>query len=380
MALPQGVKDSLDEVKNRSMAFGAAKYEELLPGIDDGIPSRGGIALYSGDIPLTSYGLGTRRLTSLAIQRQCAKSKSTLLIDEVESGLEPHRVIALVNALNSDLNIAQVFITTHSAAVVEYCSWQNIAIAHNDESHCHISFVDDKLQPMLRTSPSAFLARRVLVVEGKTEEGICRALLEIWDEEMRSAGKLVSAGYGFALCQGGGGAAACKKAMELQSLGYEVALLIDNDDEPVRAKVRTLESSGVKVSTWSEGMDIEHMATSTMSLDTLLGLLAFALSEKEFEIVLHDLHGNGLSDAITDFDAAHWESQNIEEARLIVADAATRKDLPSKDRDKKCWFKSVESGKALGKWLYENDPEGLVETVRVAIKPFIYPESDINDC
>lgn len=379
MELPSGVKDSLDGIRKGSMALGAAEYEELLPGIDDGIPSRGGIALYSGDIPLTSYGLGTRRLTSLAIQRQCASNKSTLLVDEVESGLEPHRVVALVDALNSDPGIAQAFITTHSAAVVEYCSWENIAVANRNAGDCRISFVGNKLQAMLRTSPSAFLARRVLVVEGKTEEGICRVLLEKWDEGMRASGRLVSSGYGFALCQGGGGALACEKAEELQSLGYEVALLVDNDDESIRKRVADLGTNGVRVITWSEGMDTEHMATSLMCLRTLLGLLTFVSTDMDEEIVLRDLHSNGLSAATTDFELAHWENQNLEHARKVVADAATRKDLPGKDRGRKSWFKSVERGKALGEWLLGNDPGGLVEIVRNELKSFVYRESVPND-
>ncbi|WP_175272027.1 ATP-binding protein [Prescottella equi] len=45
-----------------------------------------------GDVPLSSFGLGTRRLTSLSIQDEAMDGGSIIAIDEVEHGLEPHRL------------------------------------------------------------------------------------------------------------------------------------------------------------------------------------------------------------------------------------------------------------------------------------------------
>ncbi|MBM4591325.1 AAA family ATPase [Rhodococcus hoagii] len=55
--------------------------------------------LHDGDVPLSSLGLGTRRLTSLSIQDQAMDDGSIIAIDEVEHGLEPHRLAQVLHHL-----------------------------------------------------------------------------------------------------------------------------------------------------------------------------------------------------------------------------------------------------------------------------------------
>ena len=53
-------------------------------------------------VPLRGLGLGSTRLLIAGLQRQAAAHASIILIDELEHGLEPHRIIMLLGALGSE--------------------------------------------------------------------------------------------------------------------------------------------------------------------------------------------------------------------------------------------------------------------------------------
>ena len=73
----------------------------------------GGLSLHDGDIPLRTLGLGSRRMLTLGIEQQDLKEPHLTLVDEVEYGLEPHRIARLLKNLASDTR-GQYFVTTHS--------------------------------------------------------------------------------------------------------------------------------------------------------------------------------------------------------------------------------------------------------------------------
>src|SRR5690606_2569812 len=60
----------------------------------------GAISLHDGNgVPLRSLGVGSSRLLLAGLQREASKSSTVLLIDEIEHGLEPHRVTRLLESL-----------------------------------------------------------------------------------------------------------------------------------------------------------------------------------------------------------------------------------------------------------------------------------------
>jgi hypothetical protein len=65
-------------------------------------------------VPLRALGLGSSRLLIAALQRKAAEKATTFLIDELEYGLEPHRIIRLLGALGAkeDVPPLQVFTVT----------------------------------------------------------------------------------------------------------------------------------------------------------------------------------------------------------------------------------------------------------------------------
>lgn len=288
--------------------------------------------------------LGTRRLTSLAIQKLGATDKSTLLIDEVESGLEPHRVIGLIEALRSDEDISQAFLTTHSSNAVESCSAAEIAILVNRSGAAQCSFVPKELESLHRSNPSPFLARSIIVVEGKTEEGLYRAFAERHDDKSREKGDPTLAARGVCLCQGGGGSNAVSKAIRFASLGYKVALLVDADDTDTNNKLDSARKSGVCIFTWPNGWSIENAIFDALDKEQISQLLAFIVDEKivSCECVNSDFSNNGLGSFDPSSPEACWLGRPEENVReMLVASASKRNG----------WFKSVPASIELGKWL-----------------------------
>mgnify|MGYP000854976705 CR=1 FL=1 len=347
LSVPADFVSVLDDIRASAQALGAADYSDMTPGLDvsrgDGY---GSLALYSGSVPVHRYGLGTRRLTSLAIQKLGASDKSTLLIDEAESGLEPHRVIGLIETLRSDGDISQAFLTTHSSNAVESCSAAEIAILANRSGAARCSFVPEELEGLHRSNPSPFLARSIIVVEGQTEEGLYRAFAERHDDASRAQGDPTLAARGVCLCQGNGGSSAVSKAMGFASLGYKVALLVDADDSDTNDKLESARKSGVRIFTWPNGWSTESAIFDALEKEQISQLLVFIV-DKEIvsrERVNSDFSNNGLGTFNPSSPEACWLGRPEEDVReRLVASASKRKG----------WFKSVPASIELGKWLID---------------------------
>lgn len=84
----------------------------------------GAIALHSDTgIPLRSLGTGSSRLLVAGLQRAAASAAPIALVDEVEYGLEPHRLMRFLDSLGAKDAAAplQVFMTTHSRSRCANC-------------------------------------------------------------------------------------------------------------------------------------------------------------------------------------------------------------------------------------------------------------------
>ena len=57
----------------------------------------GGMALHDGEMPLRQLGLGSKRMLTTGLQKNSLRAPHITLFDEVELGLEPHRVARLVH-------------------------------------------------------------------------------------------------------------------------------------------------------------------------------------------------------------------------------------------------------------------------------------------
>ncbi len=80
----------------------------------------GALSLHENNVPLRNKGSGTKKLIGAAMQMKLYGGKNISIIDELETGLEPHRIRGLIYKLkNSDQHI---FATTHSPVVIRELS------------------------------------------------------------------------------------------------------------------------------------------------------------------------------------------------------------------------------------------------------------------
>jgi putative ATP-dependent endonuclease of OLD family len=88
----------------------------------------GGLALHEGEMPLRQLGLGSRRMLTSSLQKQALKRPHVTLFDEIEFGLEPHRIARLLKHLKEDAS-GTYFLATHSPVVLRSRSQSCISSA-----------------------------------------------------------------------------------------------------------------------------------------------------------------------------------------------------------------------------------------------------------
>jgi len=124
-------------------------------------------------LPLASWGAGTRRLSALAIAEQNQGEAPITIVDEVERGLEPYRQRALMEKLQTAKS--QVFVTTHSPAAISAASGAGLWYVDHAGRIGHLDAT--KTARHRKADPETFLARLSVVAEGATEVGFTSALL-----------------------------------------------------------------------------------------------------------------------------------------------------------------------------------------------------------
>lgn len=222
--------------------------------------SRGTISLHDeAGIPLRGLGLGSTRLLVAGLQRKAARKSTILLIDELEHGLEPHRILRLLGFLGAkeDAPPLQVFMTTHSPVAVRELSASQLFVTRAGPNRHQLLPVatTDEMQSTVRLYPEAFLAPAVIVCEGATEIGLLRGL----DQFRAARGESALSAVGSALVDAGGGEPdrPFARAAAFHSLGYRVAILRDDDTSPTAVVEADFAASGGKVIAWRQGRTLE---------------------------------------------------------------------------------------------------------------------------
>ena len=360
------------KIQERANQVGGGSFSDIKPGLDTSRSSMGAsLALYEGVVPLTSYGLGSRRLASLAVQQLAAGDRAVAVIDEIEAGLEPHRAIRLLAYLISSAEYSQIVLTTHSPVLVEQAKLENLAAVRNRDGEVTVSMLgesDEAMQRLRRTKPSSLLARRVVVVEGKTEHGLLLECIDVWDKERGTKGLSTAAGEGAVVMDAVGGAEVILKAQSLLSLGLEVVAFLDNDDRGVDKTAKEAEKNGALLIRWTKGSDTEHQLCAQMNETMLTQLIAAGSVQRSGdETVLQDLNLPSFETQVTSLDVGSWVAQGmaLEDARTRIATAAHERK----------WFRMVDSGRALGAFVlgdYESPEIEQFVTRLNQVKSFIY--------
>lgn len=237
----------------------------------------GRVCLHDGDVPLRLKGKGTKRLISMAIQTVLAQYGGIMLIDEVEQGLEPDRVKHLVRTLKKD-NKGQIFITTHSSEVITELDVEDLVIVNNKEGNVAISALDKNFQDIIRACPEAGYAKKVIVCEGKTEIGICRAL-----DTYRKNNDNEYMSFKDCVYTLGEGTSFTSRAMKLKELGLAVCVFCDSDDSKIKPTKEELKNSDVKIFDWDNNNCIEHQVFQDLPWDGVKELIDYVIKNKSIE-------------------------------------------------------------------------------------------------
>ena len=69
---------------------------------------------------MRALGLGSTRLMIAGLQRRAVSESAIVLVDELEHGLEPHRITRLLGSMGAkeEPPPLQAFVTTHAPAVI----------------------------------------------------------------------------------------------------------------------------------------------------------------------------------------------------------------------------------------------------------------------
>lgn len=380
---PPGVAGGAARAGELLRALGSAHMVQPRAGLDPSTASRGGsLILHDGVIPSTQAGLGSIRLASIAFQLAAFDQTSVVLIDEVELGLEPHRLAHLLAELRrrSQGKTGQVIITTHSPLVVEAVEATELSIARSSEGVVSINQLPAELedfkkfepQATIRSGPSAMLAARIVVCEGKTEVGICRALADQWHAE--SPGVVALAGCAF---RNGGGNEAPDKAGCLARLGYPVCLFVDNDlsgahRTDYESRLATAVHAGVVLVQWPEGFAIEDQLARdlpSVAINELLSLAAEFADSADPEMTIRDSVSSELGSGVflNGMTIGQWTSDSgrtDDQLRIAIGRTA----------HKKKWFKNESKSEQLGwlvvKYLTELATDSQSTVAIMALKDF----------
>lgn len=304
------------------------------------------VGLFEGGAPLSQRGLGSQRLLSMGLNINATTDGALLLVDEVETGLEPYRLKSLINEFRTNHSTSgQIIMTTHSPVVVAECTTSELVIIqchdgvttayslHNIEGE-----TDEVIQREVRRNPEAFLCKRIIVCEGKTEIGFVRALDNFIS--LKHQYRMACEGVGMAL---GGGEQLFACATFLAKCGYDVCVFMDSDlDGKDSAKKEAKRIYNIDTYDWDTGNSIEEQLFSDVTKPIAEAMLQIAVNEKGIELVVAKLSGIPFE---LEGETIRFGSITPEQQHQIGSIAKQKKSA---------WYKRIDLGEQLGSVVFTN--------------------------
>jgi len=363
-----------DQAKAMARDYGVP-LNDLQPGLDVRAIrfGQGILSLYDGPVPLQFFGLGSKRLAALAVQEAGIGKSSIILIDELEHGLEPHRIRRLVKKLCDDRKEGQVIMTSHSPTPVVALSVRDLRFTRYANGQLDVLAYDEDgqaaLQAVVRSCPLAVFARAVIVCEGKTEEALCAVLNSVW--------AATHGGEGFELrgivAVNGGGTFAPEAARQLAKLGYKTVLFGDSD-KTINPSEQPLRATGAEVFLWDGNMATEQRVAADVPLTTLQEILNLGCKIKGEQSCVDSCKTEfaklgGDSAAVTSNNILEWQEKGIDEPTI-------RKVIGNAAKASRC-FKNLNDGQRLAAIVVKALPSirdtPLARTLR-ALEAWVYAE------
>ncbi len=306
------------------------------------------VGLFDGDSPLMQRGKGSQRLVSMGLNISATDNGTVLLVDEIEIGLEPYRLITLIAKLRAiTATGGQAIITTHSPVTVSECKVKELFVVNSSDGITTLIQLNsgdigksDEIQRLVRNNPEAFLSKRLIVCEGKTEIGFLRSLdnyLSI-SKQFRMASKGVSYCFGY-------GDDFYNVAKLFASCGFHVCVLMDSDNQTkMTEKKSLLDTWNVQTFAWDINNSIEEQVFADVTNEIAEELLLIPISEKGIDSIKSKL---GCIHNIK------WE-EGINLSNLSEAERRSIGTIAKRIKEKGGWYKRIDLGEEMGDVIFKH--------------------------
>ena len=315
------------------------------------------VGIFDDEVPFFLRGIGSRRLLSMGMNIQAFQDGTLLLVDEIETGLEPYRISALINEFRTNHSKSgQIFMTTHSVSVICECTEREILVMTSQDGDATLHYLhtgnkqtDNSIQAMLRRDPGAFLCRRIIVCEGSTEIGLLRA----FDRFCAQNHKGKFAYYGTGTADGKGGTQLFKLLFKLKECGYDVCVLMDSDDNAGNELKLDAEKKDIPVFSWESNNSTEEQVFQDVPVECVDDLIQLAVEIKTFAFVKSQIckafEKKRFPFVISNNKITVCGDITNEEKKLIgtVAKLKEKSKENSKEKDFS-WYKTISHGEMFG--------------------------------
>jgi AAA15 family ATPase/GTPase len=269
--IPPELKKCADIISEEAKLWGTG-HSALKPYLD--VFSADSLCLNDDDnVPVYMLGKGSKKLMLIAIEKYLISSAESpedhiILMDEVENGLEPHRLIHVIFTLREmiDQSNSQVILSTHSPVVLVEIAGNGTYRVKNYNGDITVTRLDEINNAEIRKNPVGYFLKKIVICEGKTEMGVLRGCKKKWIEE--NVAPPEHYGAYFVL---GEGSSMSKCAEVFKKIGYDVCIYKDSDRaiEPIE---------DVHEFTYDGNINIEQSVCKDAPLDLLKAIIAFCLN------------------------------------------------------------------------------------------------------
>lgn len=335
-AATEPLRQVLEEVNRTAQSLGVPIGQSAQALLDAHSVSigDGAVALHNDiGIPLRSLGTGSARLLIAGLQRAAFRDQSgIILVDEVETGLEPHRLQRLLMSLGAkdQTHPVQVFLTTHSPVAVRELSAEQIWVSRPVQGQ-HVlrqaaQFIE--AQGTARATPEAMLAKTVILCEGPSEVGLVRGLDMFWSE--RGCTSLLAVGAIAVSVGGSFPEKGFQRGRALLALGYKTIVLVDSDKPINPAEIAAYHAAGGRHVQWEAGRATEHELFHSLDNQAIAQMLAQAIT----------LHGRDvIADQIRTRSLGAFSLDGIEQLALLEGYQPPTRQILGEVAHKSSWFK-----------------------------------------
>ncbi len=248
------------------------------------------------NIPIHMMGAGSKKLILIAMAKYLFSNDEIpeghiLLMDELENGLEPHRLIHVIFSLNeiSKQFGSQIIISSHSPIVLKEIAGDGTYRVININNEIRIVKLDPESNGAIRTNPEGFFLKKIVICEGKTEIGLLRALKKKWVQNHAMAPEHLGAYFIL-----GEGSKAPQYIEIFTRFNYEICVYRDSD-------VQQSLPSGTADFKYQGTINTEQAICKDAPNDLISNIISFCEENGKTNVPKQDTFDSNYREALADF-------------------------------------------------------------------------------